>query len=114
MNKFGFRLIWIWPENSDSHRSNSAIAAKYSKHTAGTADDELWPMIQKKLDVLNKVGLSKDNFQVRNTVLGTVELCCRSGTLTSTRNYYFLDPARIKEQINSNFRSKVRPVDSQH
>ena len=71
-------------------------------------------MIQKKLDVLNKVGLSKDNFQVRNTVLGTVELCCRSGTLTSTRNYYFLDPARIKEQINSNFRSKVRPVDSQH
>jgi len=29
----------------------------------GTADDELWPMIQKKLDVLNKAGLSKDNFQ---------------------------------------------------
>ncbi len=31
----------------------------------GTADDELWPMIQKKLDVLNKAGLSKDNFQVQ-------------------------------------------------
>jgi len=29
----------------------------------GTADDELWPMIQKKLDVLNKAGLTKDNFQ---------------------------------------------------
>ena len=28
----------------------------------GTADDELWPLIQKKLDVLNKAGLSKDNF----------------------------------------------------
>jgi hypothetical protein len=28
----------------------------------GTADDELWPMIQRKLDVLNKAGLSKDNF----------------------------------------------------
>ena len=28
----------------------------------GTADDKLWPMIQKKLDVLNKAGLSKDNF----------------------------------------------------
>ena len=27
-----------------------------------TADDKLWPMIQKKLDVLNKAGLSKDNF----------------------------------------------------
>ena len=29
----------------------------------GTADDELWPIIQKKLDVLNKAGLSKDNFK---------------------------------------------------
>ena len=28
----------------------------------GTADDELWPLIQKKLDILNKAGLSKDNF----------------------------------------------------
>ncbi|TRY72759.1 hypothetical protein TCAL_00987 [Tigriopus californicus] len=28
----------------------------------GTADDELWPLLQKKLDVLNKAGLSKDNF----------------------------------------------------
>ena len=30
----------------------------------GTADDQLWPMIQKKLEVLNKAGLTKDNFQV--------------------------------------------------
>ena len=29
---------------------------------SGTADDELWPMIQRKLDVLNKAGLSKENF----------------------------------------------------
>jgi len=28
-----------------------------------TADDVMWPMIQKKLDVLNKAGLSKDNFE---------------------------------------------------
>ena len=28
-----------------------------------TADDVLWPMIQGKLDVLNKAGLSKDNFE---------------------------------------------------
>jgi len=28
----------------------------------GTADDELWPLLQNKLDVLNKAGLSKDNF----------------------------------------------------
>ncbi|CAG0918175.1 unnamed protein product [Notodromas monacha] len=30
---------------------------------AGTADDHLWPMIQQKLDVLSKAGLSKDNFK---------------------------------------------------
>jgi len=28
-----------------------------------TADDVLWPLIQKKLNVLNKAGLSKDNFE---------------------------------------------------
>jgi len=28
-----------------------------------TADDVLWPMIQSKLNVLNKAGLSKDNFE---------------------------------------------------
>jgi SWI/SNF-related matrix-associated actin-dependent regulator 1 of chromatin subfamily A len=28
----------------------------------GTADDCIWPLIQSKLDVLNKAGLSKDNF----------------------------------------------------
>ncbi len=33
-------------------------------YSLGTADDELWPLIQGKLDVLNKVGLSKDNFKV--------------------------------------------------
>ncbi|PNF23884.1 hypothetical protein B7P43_G13718, partial [Cryptotermes secundus] len=27
-----------------------------------TADDHIWPLIQSKLDVLNKAGLSKDNF----------------------------------------------------
>ena len=28
----------------------------------GTADDVLWPLLQRKLDVLNQAGLSKDNF----------------------------------------------------
>jgi len=28
----------------------------------GTADDHIWPMIKTKLDLLNKVGLSKDTF----------------------------------------------------
>ncbi len=33
----------------------------------GTADDELWPMIQRKLDVLSKVGLSNENFTDKET-----------------------------------------------
>ncbi|XP_067014077.2 SWI/SNF-related matrix-associated actin-dependent regulator of chromatin subfamily A-like protein 1 [Anabrus simplex] len=33
----------------------------------GTADDHLWPLIQHKLDVLNKAGLSKDNFRRSDT-----------------------------------------------
>jgi hypothetical protein len=28
----------------------------------GTSDDVIWPMVKEKLDVLNKAGLSKDNF----------------------------------------------------
>jgi len=28
----------------------------------GTADDYLWPLVQRKLDVLSQAGLSKDNF----------------------------------------------------
>ena len=32
------------------------------KIVQGTADDELWPMIQNKLNVLSKVGLGNENF----------------------------------------------------
>ncbi len=35
----------------------------FSLPLSGTADDELWPLLQNKLDVLNKAGLSKDNFK---------------------------------------------------
>lgn len=28
----------------------------------GTADDYIWPLVQSKLEVLGKAGLSKDNF----------------------------------------------------
>ncbi|OWF39059.1 SWI/SNF-related matrix-associated actin-dependent regulator of chromatin subfamily A-like protein 1 [Mizuhopecten yessoensis] len=33
----------------------------------GTADDHIWPLVQKKLDVLNRAGLSKDNFSEADT-----------------------------------------------
>jgi len=34
-----------------------------------TADDYLWPLIQSKLNVLNKAGLSKDNFRDNSTTV---------------------------------------------
>merc|ERR1719188_811104 len=47
-----------------AHRigQSDSVAVKYLV-AKGTADDVLWPMLQKKLDVLNQAGLSKDNFQ---------------------------------------------------
>lgn len=33
----------------------------------GTADDFIWPLVQKKLNTLNKVGLSKDDFSDADT-----------------------------------------------
>ncbi|XP_022168575.1 SWI/SNF-related matrix-associated actin-dependent regulator of chromatin subfamily A-like protein 1 [Myzus persicae] len=35
----------------------------------GTADDHIWPLIQTKLNVLNKAGLSKDNFKDDSTTV---------------------------------------------
>ncbi len=32
-----------------------------------TADDYLWPLVQSKLDILSKAGLSKDNFHDADT-----------------------------------------------
>ena len=46
-----------------------------------TADDVIWPLIQNKLNVLNKAGLSKDNFEesesrvMRDTRQATIEDC---------------------------------------
>ena len=37
-----------------------------------TADDFLWPLVQRKLDVLSQAGLSKDNFHEANTTQLTV------------------------------------------
>lgn len=40
----------------------------------GTADDHLWPLIQSKLNILNKAGLSKDNFRDDSTTV-VVSVC---------------------------------------
>ena len=55
----------------------------------GTADDKLWPMIQNKLDVLNKAGLSKDNFSnsdSRNVEQKTMKLEKALTTPSSTKD----------------------------
>lgn len=49
----------------------------------GTADDHLWPLIQDKLDVLNKAGLSKDNFLDTET-----SVLKNSGKQPSILNYF--------------------------
>ncbi|XP_076363842.1 LOW QUALITY PROTEIN: SWI/SNF-related matrix-associated actin-dependent regulator of chromatin subfamily A-like protein 1 [Tachypleus tridentatus] len=42
----------------------------------GTADDHIWPLVQKKLETLNKAGLSKDNFSDTDTT--RVKSLCQS------------------------------------
>jgi len=42
----------------------------------GTADDHIWPLIQSKLIVLNKAGLSKDNFKDDSTTVIVSILAC--------------------------------------
>ena len=56
-----FRIFFL---HFRAHRigQSDSVAVKYLV-AKGTADDVLWPMLQKKLDVLNQAGLSKDNFQ---------------------------------------------------
>ena len=46
-----------------AHRigQTDSVTIRYLVAT-GTADDQLWNLISQKLDVLNKAGLSKDNF----------------------------------------------------
>jgi len=44
----------------------------------GTSDDHLWPLVQAKLDVLNKAGLSKDNFCEVDT---KIQQCCDQPTI---------------------------------
>ncbi|PSN48342.1 SWI/SNF-related matrix-associated actin-dependent regulator of chromatin subfamily A-like protein 1 [Blattella germanica] len=59
----------------------------------GTADDHLWPMIQNKLNVLNKAGLSKDNFM--ETEATYVQ---KSKTQPSILNY-FSEMSTMEEDV---------------
>ncbi|XP_027840177.2 SWI/SNF-related matrix-associated actin-dependent regulator of chromatin subfamily A-like protein 1 [Aphis gossypii] len=53
-----------------AHRIGQAEAVTIQYLLAkGTADDHIWPLIQFKLNVLNKAGLSKDNFKDDSTTV---------------------------------------------
>lgn len=53
-----------------AHRIGQAEAVTIQYLLAkGTADDHIWPLIQSKLNVLNKAGLSKDNFKDDSTTV---------------------------------------------
>merc|ERR1719323_2638107 len=51
-----------------AHRigQTDSVTIRYLVAT-GTADDHLWTIISQKLDVLNKAGLSKDNFMDKDS-----------------------------------------------
>merc|ERR1719322_1858836 len=51
-----------------AHRigQTDSVIVRYLMAT-GTADDHLWTLISQKLDVLNKAGLSKDNFMDKDS-----------------------------------------------
>ena len=51
-----------------AHRigQTDSVTVQYLVAT-GTADDELWPLLQRKLNVLQQAGLSKDNFSAADS-----------------------------------------------
>ena len=49
----------------------------------GTADDHLWTLISQKLDVLNKAGLSKDNFMDKDSGENIKQVTGGKGKITS-------------------------------
>ena len=55
---------------------------------AGTADDELWPMIQRKLEVLNKAGLSKENFMDSESHSTCVQTASGSSDNSKITDYF--------------------------
>ncbi|CAG2184187.1 unnamed protein product, partial [Oppiella nova] len=56
------------------HRIGQTKDVKIYYLTAkNTIDDMIWPMISKKLEVLNKAGLSKDTFTEASTALNALE-----------------------------------------
>ena len=75
-----------------AHRigQTDSVTVQYLVAT-GTADDELWPLIQKKLDVLNKAGLSKDNFMNSESHTVTTKAVPSSSKITDYFNCTITD-----------------------
>ena len=60
----------------------ASVIVRYLVAT-GTADDHLWTLISQKLDVLNKAGLSKDNFMDKDSGENIKQVTGGKGKITS-------------------------------
>jgi len=67
-----------------AHRigQTDSVIVRYLVAT-GTADDHLWTLISQKLDVLNKAGLSKDNFMDKDSGENIKQVTGGKGKITS-------------------------------
>ena len=67
-----------------AHRigQSDSVIVRYLVAT-GTADDHLWTLISQKLDVLNKAGLSKDNFMDKDSGENIKQVVGGRGKITS-------------------------------
>ncbi|XP_022246250.1 SWI/SNF-related matrix-associated actin-dependent regulator of chromatin subfamily A-like protein 1 isoform X2 [Limulus polyphemus] len=69
----------------------------------GTADDHIWPLVQKKLEILNKAGLSKDNFSDADTtrVKGLCQSSLDDFLEDLSKDQAFLDELIMSQEIPS-------------
>ena len=73
----------------------------------GTADDVLWPMLQKKLDVLNQAGLSKDNFLDSESTCAAAARRDSQGS-SCGRTSSSQEVNKITDYFSSRYRQRIR------
>lgn len=66
--KFNFQILTQAEDRAHRIGQAETVTIQYLL-AKGTADDHIWPLIQTKLNVLNKAGLSKDNFKDDSTTV---------------------------------------------
>lgn len=66
-----------------------------------TADDYLWPLIQKKMNVLNEVGFDQ-NFSLKDIDVTVQALSSKQSTLDSFNTFNSISQQEIEEMIECN------------